>query len=213
MLAEQERLYQQENAGLPRIYFDRHLYQPLLVAMPEKAQMVPPGLQESEARFVRDLRDYWNDEKDRALAGKEVFLLRNQSRGYGIGFFEERGFYPDFILWVVDQSSQRIIFIEPHGMLHAKAYNQDEKARLHERLPSLAQEIAKRSRRQDITLDAFIISATSYEELYRHYDDGTWDRVRFAEKHILFQESRAEYNYMDLLMRWQRSSGESVHCS
>jgi hypothetical protein len=75
LLAEQERLYQQENAGLPRIHFDRHLYQPLLVAMPEKAQMVPPGLQESEARFVRDLRDYWNTEKNKALAGKEVFLL------------------------------------------------------------------------------------------------------------------------------------------
>jgi len=203
LLAEQERLYQQENAGLPRIHFDRHLYQPLLVAMPDKAQLVPPGLQESEARFVRDLRDYWNAEKDNALAGKEVFLLRNQSRGYGIGFFEERGFYPDFILWVVDQSgsSQRIVFVEPHGMLHARAYTHDEKARLHERLPSLAQEIAKRSRRQDITLDAFIISATPYEELYRHYDDGTWDRARFAEKHILFPErSGGGYDYMEILL-------------
>jgi hypothetical protein len=203
LLAEQERLYQQENASLPRINFDRHLYQPLLVAMPDKAQMIPPGLQESEARFVRDLRAYWNAEKDKALAGKEVFLLRNQSRGYGIGFFEERGFYPDFILWVVDQSgsSQRIVFVEPHGMLHARAYTHDEKARLHERLPSLAQEIAKRSRRQDITLDAFIISATPYEELYRHYDDGTWDRARFAEKHILFPErSGGGYDYMEILL-------------
>jgi len=200
LLAEQERLYQQENAGLPRIYFDRHLYQPLLVAMPEKAQMVPPGLQESEARFVRDLRDYWNDEKDRALAGKEVFLLRNQSRGYGIGFFEERGFYPDFILWVVDQSGQRIVFIEPHGMLHAKAYIHDEKARLHERLPALAQEIAKRSNRKDVTLDAFIISATPYNELYQRYDDGTWDRARFAEKHILFPERSGGYDYMEILL-------------
>jgi len=196
LLAEQE-----ENAGLPRIHFDRHLYQPLLVAMPEKAQIIPPGLQESEVRFVRDLRDYWNAEKDRSLAGKEVFLLRNLSRGYGIGFFEERRFFPDFILWVVDQSGQWIGFIEPHGMLHAKAYIHDKKAQLHERLPALAQEIAKRSRRQDITLDAFIISATPYEELYRHYDDGTWDRARFAEKHILFPErSGGGYDYMEILL-------------
>jgi hypothetical protein len=204
LLAEQKRLYDQENAGLPRIHFDRHLYQPLLVAMPDKAQMIPPGLQESEARFVRDLRDYWNAEKVKALAGKEVFLLRNQSRGYGIGFFEERGFYPDFILWVVDQSGQRIVFIEPHGMLHAKAYINDEKARLHERLPDLAQEIAKRSAQrgmtQNITLDAFIISATPYDELYQHYDNGTWDRDTFAKKHILFPERGEGYDYMKILL-------------
>ncbi len=201
LLKEQQRLCEQENAGLPRIHFDRHLYQPLLVDMPEKAQIVPPGLKESEARFVRDLREYWNAEKDKSLAGKEVFLLRNLSRGYGIGFFEERGFYPDFILWVVDQNSgaQRIVFIEPHGMIHAKAYIHDEKARLHERLPELAREIGKRSERTNVFLDAFIISATPYDDLYQRYDDGTWDRVRFAEKHILFLERGADYDSMRIL--------------
>ncbi|WP_210756802.1 hypothetical protein [Caldichromatium japonicum] len=201
LLEEQERLYQQENAGLPRIHFDRHIYQPLLVDMPEKAQIAPPGLKDSEARFVRDLREYWEAEKDKSLEGKEVFLLRNLSRGYGIGFFEERGFYPDFILWLVDQATkvQRIVFIEPHGMLHAKAYIHDEKARLHERLPALADEIGKRSGRTDITLDAFIVSATSYDDLHQHYDDGTWDRARFTEKHILFQERGRDYDYMKIL--------------
>ena len=210
LLAEQERLYQQENAGLLRIHFDRHLYQPLLVEMPEKAQIIPPGLHESEARFVRDLRDYWKAEKDQSLAGKEVFLLRNLSRGYGVGFFEECGFYPDFILWLLDQKAktQRIIFIEPHGMLRAKAYIHDDKARLHERLPALAQEIAKRSNRQDVTLDAFIISATPYEELYRHYDDGTWDRARFAARHILFPERGTSYDYVRILLGGQYSSPE-----
>ncbi|MGC8782252.1 MAG: DEAD/DEAH box helicase family protein, partial [Anaerolineae bacterium] len=157
---------------------------------------------ESEARFVRDLREYWNAEKDRLLAGKEVFLLRNLSRGYGIGFFEERGFYPDFILWVVDQktNAQRIVFIEPHGMLHAKAYMHDEKARLHERLPALAQEIGRRSGRGNVHLDAFIISATPYNDLYEHYDDGKWDRAKFAEKHILFPERSADYDYIRNLL-------------
>ncbi|PWH18788.1 MAG: restriction endonuclease subunit R [Anaerolineae bacterium] len=201
LLQEQERLYQQENAGLPRLHFDRHLYQPLLVEMPERAQIVPPGLEESEARFVRDLRDYWNAEKDQSLADKEIFLLRNLSRGYGIGFFEERGFYPDFILWVLDQTTkaQRIVFIEPHGMLHAKAYIHDEKARLHERLPDLAKQIAQHSSQKDITLDAFIVSATPYDELYRRYDDGTWNRAKFAERHILFPEDGQGYDYMRII--------------
>ncbi|MBC7077956.1 MAG: hypothetical protein H5T92_06600 [Synergistales bacterium] len=201
LLQEQQRLYEQENAGLPRIHFDRHLYQPLLVDMPGKAQIIPPGLKESEARFVRDLREYWNKEKDKSLAGKEVFLLRNLSRGRGIGFFEERGFYPDFILWIVDQETkaQRIVFVEPHGMLHAKAYIHDDKARLWERLPALAKEIGKRSGRTDVALDAFIISATPYNDLYQRYDDGTWDRAKFAQQHILFPERKENYDYMRIL--------------
>ena len=203
LIQEQQRLYEKENAGLPRINFDRHLYQPLLVDkdMPENVQMIPPGLKKSEERFVRDLRDYWIKEKDKSMAGKEIYLLRNLSRGKGIGFFEERGFYPDFILWVVDQNSnaQRIIFIEPHGMLHAKAYIHDEKARLWERLPNLAAEIGKRSQRRDISLDAFIISATPYDELRLHYDNGRWDRAMFAQKHIIFQERNKNYDYMSIL--------------
>ncbi len=41
--------------------------------------------------------------------------------------------------------AQRVVFVEPHGMLHSKAYEEDEKARLHERLPGLAEGIARRS--------------------------------------------------------------------
>jgi hypothetical protein len=203
LVADAERLYQQENAGLPRIHFDRHLYLPLLVEQVDKMQSIPPALKPSEAQFVRDLKAYWETEKDKSLAGKEVFLLRNLSRGSGIGFFEERGFYPDFILWILDKTSQHIIFIEPHGMVHAKAYIHDEKARLHERLPELAREIGKRSRRQDIALDSYTISGTSFDDLCQRYDDGTWDREKFAQRHILFQERSQEYDYMKKLFERQ----------
>jgi hypothetical protein len=165
----------------------------------DKVQMIPPGLKPSEAQFVRDLKDYWNAEQDKSLVDKEVFLLRNLSRGRGVGFFEERGFYPDFILWVMDGGCQCILFVEPHGMLHAKAYIHDEKARLHERLPAMAEGIGARSGRRDVALDAYIISATSYDDLYQRYDDGTWDRARFAEKHIIFPERGPDYDYIKML--------------
>ncbi len=196
-----DRLRKLETNELPRIYFDRHLYLPLLLEKSDKPHTVPPGLKESEAQFVRHLKVYWTAEKDKSLAGKEVFLLRNLSRGNGVGFFEESGFYPDFILWVVDgKKSQRIVFIEPHGMLHAKAYIHDEKARLHERLPELAKEMGQRSKKKNIILDSFIISATSYDDLYKRYDnDGTWDRTKFAEKHILFPEQKEDYDYLNIL--------------
>jgi hypothetical protein len=195
-----ERLQKLETNELPRIYFDRHLYLPLLLKKNDKPLTVPPGLEESEAQFVRDLKAYWTAEKDNSLAGKEVFLLRNLSRGSGVGFFEESKFFPDFILWVVDgKKNQRIVFIEPHGMLHAKAYIHDEKARLHERLPELAKEMGQRSKKKNIMLDSFIISATPYDDLYKRYDNGAWDKEKFAEKHILFQEQNKDYDYLYIL--------------
>lgn len=194
---EQEQLCENTDDKLPRINFDRHIYVPLLLKKAD-IRISPPALNESERRFVEDLCNYWKGEKDKSLQGKEIFLLRNLSRGIGVGFFEERGFYPDFILWIIDKQRghQRIVFIEPHGMLYAKAYAFDEKARLHERLPDLARKISERSEETKgtrVSLDAFIISATPYEKLYRHYDNGNWSRDEFAKKHILFRENGNEY--------------------
>lgn len=195
-----ERLYESETGELARIYFDRHLYLPLLLKQKDKLIASPPGLVASEERFVIDLKEYWEKEKDKAMNGKEIFLLRNLGRGKGVGFFEERGFYPDFILWIVDATGQRVIFIEPHGMIHGESYIHNEKARLHERLPRLAEKMEKRSGRRDITLDSFIISATCYEDLYKRFDDGTWDKARFADKHILFPERDAGYDYIETML-------------
>ena len=196
LIDEVDRLYKEETGKLPRIHFDRHLYQPLLVEHGDKVRMTPPGLNKSESKFVRDMKDYWANEKDKSLARMEVFLLRNLSRGTGIGFFEERGFYPDFILWIMYGKKPYIVLVEPHGMLHAGAYKHDEKARLHEALPDLTKGIGARSKRKGITLDSYIISATSYDDLRKKYDDGTWNRGKFADAHILFLERSEKYDYM-----------------
>jgi hypothetical protein len=197
LIDEVDLLYKEETGKLPRIHFDRHLYQPLLVEHGDKVRMTPPGLNKSESQFVRDMRNYWEKEKGKSLATVNVFLLRNLSRGTGIGFFEERGFYPDFILWIINGKKQHIVFVEPHGMLHAEAYKHDEKARLHEALPDLAKDIGTRSKRKDITMDSYIVSATPHDDLRKKYDDGTWDRKRFADAHILFLERSREYDYME----------------
>ena len=78
--------------------------------------------------------------------------------------------------------------VEPHGMNHADAYSQDDKAQLHERLPQLSKEIAARSGNPDVHLDSFIISTTPYEVLRKKYGDGNWTKEAFAAKHILFQD-------------------------
>ena len=198
-LAGSDAMYDSDTGLPPRIHFDRHLYQPLLIEraglQTGEIKTFPPSLNESERTFVEDLRDYWATRERSSGDKTEIFLLRNLSQGRGVGFFEESGFYPDFILWIKDGSAQRIVFIEPHGMMHARAYARDDKAKLHERLPALAQAMTLPSSVSSITLDSFIVSATPFRELQPRYDDGTWSRQRFAEKHILFLEERGELEY------------------
>ena len=190
LIADSRELYDKDAEDplpLPRIHFDRHVYQPLLLESDIKIS--PVGLNENEQQFVRHLREYWQKEQDNALAGAEIFLLRNLSRGKGVGFYATSGFYPDFILWIKEGDAQRIVFIEPHGMLHENAYVHDDKAQLHERLPGLAAKMD----RPNVSLDSFIISATPYADLYKRYDNGEWTIDQFAEKHILFPEQDGDY--------------------
>lgn len=201
LIDQEDAIFKKDTRELPNIHFDRHLYQPLLIEKDDKVKSSPPGLNESERKFVDHLREYCKAEKDKKLAGKEIYLLRNLGRGRGIGFFETRGFYPDFILWIVSGNSQRIVFVEPHGMFHAKPYQEDHKARLHEALPELARAIEKRTKdARNVSLDSFIISATPYATLRDCYDDGNWDIKRFTEAHILFFDRYSGYDYLAFLM-------------
>lgn len=202
LIDQEEKLYQQDHGVLARIHFDRHLYQPLLIQGSDPAITVsPPPLNESETRFVRDLRAYWQNHGSTAHPDEDLFLLRNQGRGRGVGFsLEGTGFYPDFILWMISADRQRVVFVEPHGMIHANAYEEDEKARLHERLSAMAEGIERRSgvdRR--VQLDSFIVSATEYDSLRQRYGNGSWTKSDFAKRHILFPDEAGEY--LDALLK------------
>jgi len=196
LVEQQAKLYEQDLGELARIHFDRHLYQPLLVGAPSAEVIIsPPPLNEGEERFVRDLRTYWEERGKFVLADSELFLLRNQARGRGVRLsLRSSGFYPDFILWTISGDRQRVVFVEPHGMVHAGEYEQDEKARLHEELPTLADEIARRSTAAvNVSLDCYIVSTTDYEDLRRIYGDGSWTRSQFASRHILFPDTDRKY--------------------
>jgi hypothetical protein len=201
LIEEGDRVYRQDQRDLPRIYFDRHLYQPLLVRDPENlVTSEPPGLIESEQRFVDDLRNYWRLHKTTKHAGHEVFLLRNLSRSKGIGFFQNAGFYPDFILWIKKGKKQRVVFIDPHGMRHEEAPDASDRVNLYKLLGELSQTWRKRPRAKDVTLDSFIISDTPYDTLRRYYAMGTWTLQDFMDRHILFPKQGTRYDYLTILL-------------
>lgn len=194
IIDEGKRIYNELCDELPGIYLDRHLYQPLLVSRRSKVTSAPPALNESEMRFVEDLKA-WCQSKPAALQGKELFLLRNLSRGKGIGFFEDSGFYPDFILWIIEGKNQRLVFIEPHGMLNEIHPSINPKVNLHQRLQNQAAGILKRSKAKDFALDSYIISKTSYDDLRKRFADenGPWKIAKFSAAHILFFDEEKAY--------------------
>lgn len=174
-----------------RARFGLHLYQPLLIAVDGQAadaiSLSPKGLEKSEREFVAALSSYWDAEREGALAGRKIYLLRNQSRGRGLGFYENEGFFPDFILWDVDPRRQRVSFIEPHGLLMEKRSG-DKVAGFHQRLKEYVAAGLAGAGRTSIEVDGWILSETPLADLRERWGSD-WSEQEFAERHILFPQS------------------------
>ena len=138
-----------------------HLYEPILhVRKGGKVQISPVSLNESEIRFVEDLGSYLDREQEGFDEdGIEVFLLRNESRGRGMGFFEAGNFYPDFVLWLVKGNLQSLAFIEPHGLQHEGPGH--KKIAFHQTV----KEIEARLGKPEVSLNSFIISPSRHSKL------------------------------------------------
>jgi len=173
----------------PHIHFDRHLYQPLLATgskvWQERMESTPPALNEGEAKFVRDLRSYLQTQKAE-FEGKQVFLLRNLTRGRGIGFFEAG--YPDFILWVIQDKQQWISFVDPHGLRYAEGGFNDPKVQLHTYLKDLEPTLQKQCAQWQVHLASFIVARGSFEETRSFFGTRQHSREEFEKHNILFSE-------------------------
>lgn len=189
LIDQADELYRQDVENFPNIHFDRHLYQPLL-ATDESLSSNPPGLDENEEKFIRGLHDYLQ-QKHKQLEDKEVFLLRNLTRGRGVGFFEEAAggdFYPDFILWVIDDSKQWIAFIDPHGLRFAEGGFNDPKIQLHRRLESLEPSLQRWCTQWQVHLTSFILSTSTYEKIRKLFGEEQHSREDFEDYNVLFME-------------------------
>ncbi|MBA3945983.1 MAG: DEAD/DEAH box helicase family protein [Herpetosiphonaceae bacterium] len=191
-LRDSGELYTHQPDDLPTVFFERHLYQPLLTANGPTVKITPVGLNSSEQTFVEHLRDFVIAHPRLTSDDRELYLLRNLSRGKGIGFFETAGFYPDFILWVLEPERIRIVFIDPKGIRNLSRRFGDEKIGLHMKIKEYEQRLQPDDGRR-IQLDSFIDSETHHADL-GWMTDGSDGVPRLAiiadfhQQHVLFQE-------------------------
>lgn len=208
LVKECDRVYREETNALPNVHFDRHLYLPLLLARNNKIKISPPGLNSGEEKFVRDLLAYCMDGKP---SGVEIFLLRNQSRGRGVGFFETSGFYPDFILWVKSYGVQRIVLVEPHGMFYGDPPDENEKVNLYRKMRELTKRIRQKPDSDAVTLDSYMVSQTPLKVLTDQWGKD-WNRRRLAEHHILLPERGEGYDYVAEIVQGAESQRTGQTC-
>jgi Type III restriction enzyme, res subunit len=170
-------------ANFHAIAFQQHLYEPLIYLKSDHVEVSPVQLNQGEKEFILDLRKFY--ERDRSFfSDKELYLLRNQSRGRGIGFFEAGNFYPDFILWLIVNQHQYITFVDPKGLRNLQGQD-DPKIQFYQTI----KEIETRLGNSAVTLNSFIISATAFNQIQ------WWGSAKseLEQYNVLFQEDKNTY--------------------
>jgi len=178
-----------EQDSLKAIAFAGHLYQPLIYVADNLIEVKPVVLEnEGERDFVLDLQKFCESSDGKNfLKGKELYLLRNLSRGRGIGFFEAGNFYPDFILWLLVNGKQYVSFIDPKGLRNLEG-PEDPKIQFHQTIKCLERQLGDLA----VILNSFIVSSTRVPQV-AWWDDGM-TKDKFDARNVLFQrEDRGTY--------------------
>ncbi len=167
-----------EFGGLKAILFGRHLYEPLLYLDGKIVEITPVPLNKGEKQFIEDLKTF-HDSGESFWVGKELYLLRNLSKGRGVGFFEAENFHPDFILWLLVGEIQHVIFVDPKGIRNIG--QGDPKIQFYKTI----QDIEQRLGDAKIHLHSFIVSNTPSHRMKMLWN---MDKPAMESCHILFQE-------------------------
>jgi len=162
----------------------KHLYNPLLFKEQKQIKISPIELNKGEMTFVEDLELYLEKHKEK-YSDCEIFLLRNKSK-VGVGFFEDGGFYPDFIMWILKDDKQYISFIDPKGIRNLDL-NKNKKINFYKSIKEKEAYIGDES----TVLNSFIVSNTPYGELVNIHN--AIRKIELENKNVLFQEDKESY--------------------
>ncbi len=165
--------------NLKAFILDNHLYQPLLSSQSAVVTVSPVSLNESETDFVSALIG-WLDRNEASLAESKtgIYLLRNKSRGSGIGFFEAGNFYPDFIVWAVTGKQQNVVFVEPHGISNEGPGH--AKVQFHKTI----KDIEGRLKDPHLRLESAIVTPTDFAAV----KDRSFSKKDWADNHVFFMK-------------------------
>ena len=178
------------SADFVAIVFDQLLYEPLLwTAKGAKLPFAfhPVSLQaDSEKKFVEDFKRYYEAHPE-AFSGTDVYLMRNASdKAHGLGFPQASGFYPDFLLWLVDKSDgkkQFLCFIDPKGLRNIPF--ESPKLNFAGEVKNLQADINKTAN-PPIVLNSVILSDTTSADLFGLFGHGI---ANYEAKNVFFLDT------------------------
>ncbi|WP_432814475.1 DEAD/DEAH box helicase family protein [Sphingorhabdus sp.] len=173
-----------EFSGMKAIWFGKHLYEPLIYLDQNIIEVSPVPLNRGERNLVEDIKAY-HDSAGTFFVDKQLYLLRNLSKGRGVGFFEAGNFHPDFILWLIVGDRQFITFVDPKGIRNIGF--SDPKIQFYRTIKDIEARLGDPA----VTLSSFIISNTP-----SHVMRMLWsvEKPDMEARNILFQdEDKADY--------------------
>jgi hypothetical protein len=195
-LIEKGDLKPWEFHGLKALWFGRHLYEPLLYLDQKIVEISPVPLNKGERLFVEDIKAFHDNSGD-FFADKELYLLRNLSKGRGVGFFEAGNFHPDFIVWLLIAGQQHVIFVDPKGIRNLGPT--DPKIQFY----ATIKEIEQRLGDPNVRLESFILSNTPADTLKMLWG---MDKPAMKARHILFQEEDKD-SYVKVMLQTVTAMG------
>jgi len=188
------------NTPLHSLHFGQHLYTPLLALTNTSTEfvVVPTPLNSGEMQFIEDLRKYYNAHSDFFNHDTQLYVLRNRSRGHGIGFFAAGNFYPDFIVWVIHNNTQYITFVDPKGLVRLNS--SDPKILFYKSIKDVEKQLRERSPELNIILNSCIISVSTHQSLL-HWTNKSGQSMcikDFNDIHVFFQKDQPQ-DYINLI--------------
>lgn len=176
-------------ANMVAISFGRHLYYPLL--SPEHGKQLPLKMRPiafdapSEVKFVEDLQAFYESTAGKqAIGNRSLYLLRNaDTKSKGLGFALAGNFYPDFLLWLVDDATGRqwLSFVDPKGIRNLDLG--DPKFALHTTIKDIEAQLDD----DQLELSAFILSETAFGDLLNVGSGVT--KADLEARNVLFMDS------------------------
>lgn len=177
--------------------FLQHLYHPLIYldadSYKDVVKISPIALIDSEFRFVNHLKIFFENNPE-FFKDRKLYLLRNASKK-GIGFFEANGFYPDFLLWIIDKDHQYINFVDPKGLRQVTGF-EHPKLRFYRTVKEKIQ-TRVREKDPDVTLNSFIVTPTPFDDV-KHWKKG--DRITdFNNRNVYFLREQQD-SYVNMIL-------------